>query len=174
MAFPFQALTMFLFVFSVPALGQPKALPGRGRGGHTARDRYAHSLPRHGGNTMGRGLTLVRLRIRAPARPVPVAQYNPRSAKHPLSPPARPSTLPEHNDRFSIATKRSSSTEDEITIFFIDHRAPEQVRNYALSRTVLYLPGSPGQVIPVKQIDLPATEQLNRRKGKLFQLPALP
>lgn len=81
---------------------------------------------------------------------------------------------PEQKKLVSTVLERPHSAESEITILFKDRRAPEQIRNYALSRTVLYLPGDPGQVIPVKQIDLPATERLNRQKGKLFELPSSP
>ncbi len=61
--------------------------------------------------------------------------------------------------------------EDAVTIVFKDGRPPEQIRNYALTRTTLYLTAGRVRVIPVDQIDLPATEKINQKAGVEFHLP---
>lgn len=62
--------------------------------------------------------------------------------------------------------------EDAITIIFKDGRPPEQIRNYALTRTALYIPGHHIREIPLDEIDLPATERVNRQAGMDFEVPA--
>ncbi len=61
--------------------------------------------------------------------------------------------------------------EDAVTILFKDGRPPEQIRNYALTRTTLYVTGQRIQEIPIDQIDLPSTERVNAEAGVRFQLP---
>ncbi len=61
--------------------------------------------------------------------------------------------------------------EDAVTLVFKDGRPSEQVQNYALTRTALILPGAHLRQISVEEIDLPATERLNRAAGITFQLP---
>ncbi len=61
--------------------------------------------------------------------------------------------------------------EDAVTILFKDGRPPEQIRNYALTRTTLYVTGQRIQEIPIDQIDLPSTERVNAQAGVRFQLP---
>ena len=59
-----------------------------------------------------------------------------------------------------------------VTILFKDGRAPEQIHNYLLSRSMLTVLDSQGREIPVNQIDVPATVQVNRQAGVDFHLPA--
>ena len=61
--------------------------------------------------------------------------------------------------------------EDIVTIVFKDGRPSEQIRNYALTRTTLYITGQHIREIPMDEIDLPATQQLNRASGIDFRLP---
>lgn len=61
--------------------------------------------------------------------------------------------------------------EDAVTLIFKDGRPSEQIRNYALTRTALYLPGKHMREIPLEQLDLPATERVNREAGVDFQIP---
>jgi len=62
---------------------------------------------------------------------------------------------------------------DEIVtmIIFKDGRPAEQVHNYALTPSMLYVLDRHKQDIPVGQIDLAATEKANRAAGIEFQIP---
>ncbi len=60
---------------------------------------------------------------------------------------------------------------DAVTILFKDGRPPLQVRNYALTRSALYLTGQHFYEIPLSDIDLPATQRLNWNAGVAFRLP---
>ena len=61
----------------------------------------------------------------------------------------------------------------EITLLFKDGRAPQQVQNYAVTRTTLYvLDGAKRRDIPLDEIDLPQTEKTNRDAGLDFEIPA--
>jgi hypothetical protein len=57
------------------------------------------------------------------------------------------------------------------TIVFKDGRPPEQIRNYALTQTNLYVMDQQRRDIPLDQIDLAATEKANRAAGIEFQVP---
>lgn len=57
------------------------------------------------------------------------------------------------------------------TIFFNNGQAPEQIHDYALTGTTLYVLGQHQQEIPLSQIDLAKTEQTNRNAGIEFQVP---
>ena len=54
---------------------------------------------------------------------------------------------------------------------FKDGRPSEQIHNYALTRTTLYVPGRRIREIPLEQIDLAATAKVNHEAGVAFQLP---
>ena len=57
------------------------------------------------------------------------------------------------------------------TIIFNNGHAPEQIHDYALTGTTLYVLGQHQQEIPLSQIDLARTEQTNRSVGVEFQVP---
>lgn len=57
------------------------------------------------------------------------------------------------------------------TIVYRDGRPPEQIRNYALTRSALLVTGPEMREIPLDEIDLPATERVNRAAGVDFRLP---
>jgi len=59
-----------------------------------------------------------------------------------------------------------------ITLVFKDHRPNEQIHNYLLNGTTLSVWDQHPRDIPVDQLDLAATEQLNRDAGVDFHLPA--
>jgi hypothetical protein len=61
----------------------------------------------------------------------------------------------------------------EITLLFKDGRTPQQVQNYAVTRTTLYvLDGAKRREIPLDELDLPQTEKTNRDAGLDFEVPA--
>jgi hypothetical protein len=62
--------------------------------------------------------------------------------------------------------------EDAVTLVFKDGRPPEQIHNYALTRTTLYVRDKHKRDIPVADLDLAATEKINRDAGVEFQLPS--
>lgn len=61
--------------------------------------------------------------------------------------------------------------EEVVTILFKDGRPPLQIRNYILTRSALYLAGEHFNEIPLAEIDLPATQQVNWNAGVTFRLP---
>jgi len=61
--------------------------------------------------------------------------------------------------------------EDAVTLIFKDGRPPQQIHNYALTRTMLYVRDQHHRDIPVSELDLAATEKVNRDAGVDFQLP---
>jgi hypothetical protein len=58
-----------------------------------------------------------------------------------------------------------------VTLIFKDGRSPEQIQNYMLTRTTLYVQETRLREIPVDQLDLPATQKVNKDAGVDFQLP---
>jgi hypothetical protein len=77
----------------------------------------------------------------------------------------------------SVEPSRSSSaleSEDAVTLVFKDGRPPEQIHNYLLTRTTLYVRDQHGRDIPLDQLDLAATQKLNHDAGVDFQLPEAP
>jgi hypothetical protein len=85
--------------------------------------------------------------------------YAESPARTPYQPQAAPSPdLPE---------------QPEVTLLFKDGRPPQQVQNYAVTRTTLYVfDGSRRRDIPLDQLDLPQTEKTNRDAGVDFEVPS--
>jgi hypothetical protein len=65
-------------------------------------------------------------------------------------------------------------TETPVTLIFKDGRPSEQIQNYMLTRTTLYVQGQRLREIPVADLDLPATQKANKAAGLDFQLPGAP
>ena len=65
-------------------------------------------------------------------------------------------------------------SETPVTLIFKDGRPSEQIQNYMLTRTTLYVQGPRLREIPVADLDLPATEKANKAAGIDFQLPGGP
>ena len=61
--------------------------------------------------------------------------------------------------------------EDAVTLIFKDGRPSEQIHNYALTRTTLYVRDQHRRDIPVDQIDLAATQKVNHDAGIDFHVP---
>jgi len=87
--------------------------------------------------------------------PQPPASYQEAYAP----PPARPANEPR------------PEPEDAVTLIFKDGRSPEQIHNYALTRTMLYVRDQHKRDIPVADLDLAATAKANQNAGVEFQLP---
>ena len=60
---------------------------------------------------------------------------------------------------------------DAVTLVFKDGRPSEEIHNYLLTRTTLYVRDQRRREIPVDEIDLAATQRVNRAAGVEFQLP---
>jgi hypothetical protein len=60
---------------------------------------------------------------------------------------------------------------DAVTLVFKDGRPTQQIHNYLLTRSTLYVRDQQRHEIPVDELDLPATQKLNRAAGVEFQLP---
>lgn len=85
------------------------------------------------------------------------AEQDESEARNPYY-PSGPSNLPPQN-------------EDAVTVVFKDGRPQEEIHNYALTRSTLYVLDQHPRDIPVDEIDLQATEKVNRDAGVNFQLP---
>jgi hypothetical protein len=68
-----------------------------------------------------------------------------------------------------------AATYDETyTLIFKDGRAPEQIHNYVLTQSTLYVGDGHREEIPLDDLDLTATERVNRDAGVDFRVPAQP
>ncbi len=65
-------------------------------------------------------------------------------------------------------------SEDAVTLIFKDGRPPEQIHNYVLTRTTLFVGDQRRRAIPTDQLDLVATARVNQEAGVDFQLPEAP
>lgn len=82
---------------------------------------------------------------------------------------------PPYDPQTQLSSQPSAPPADqpEITLLFKDGRPPQQVQNYAVTRTTLYvLDGPKRREIPLDDIDLPQTEKTNRDAGLDFEIPA--
>jgi hypothetical protein len=71
-----------------------------------------------------------------------------------------------------VAPAPAPLSADAVTLIFKDGRPSEQIHNYMLSRTTLYVQDGRRREIAVADLDLAATEKVNREAGVDFQLPA--
>lgn len=94
--------------------------------------------------------------------PPPPDAYAYRAYAEPPAPPA-PVAPP--------TPAQALEPEDAVTLIFKDGRPPEKIHNYALTRTTLYVRDQHRRDIPVEDLDLAATEKVNRDAGVAFQLP---
>lgn len=90
-------------------------------------------------------------------QPAAQEQPEPRVPYQPSSDPQRPS--------------QTAASEDEVTVIFKDGRPSEQIRNYVLTSTTLYIYGQRHREIPIDQLDLVATAKVNHEEGTDFHLP---
>jgi hypothetical protein len=104
-----------------------------------------------------------------PYAPDPNAAANPENAgdQEAYAPaPPRQSYQPESPPSPAI------QDQPQLTLLFKDGRTPQQVTNYAVTQTTLYvLDGARRREIPLDQIDLPQTVRTNREAGVDFEVP---
>jgi hypothetical protein len=96
----------------------------------------------------------------APAYDMPPSQQDEPEARQPYY----VSVAPPSSDT-------APRSEDAVTVVFKDGRPSEEIHNYALTRTTLYVMDDHHRDIPVNEIDLDATQRVNREAGVEFQLP---
>ena len=82
-------------------------------------------------------------------------------------------------DRREIIRRASPGTpapegEEPVTIVFKDGRQPEQIHNYILTRSTLFVGDKQRREIPTEQLDLAATAKANQDAGIDFRLPGTP
>jgi hypothetical protein len=85
----------------------------------------------------------------------------------------RPSYEPSYAPRSYVQPLPNPGPENAVTLMFKNGRPSEQIHNYALTRTTLYVLDQHHQDIPIEALDLAATEQVNRDAGIDFQLPVV-
>lgn len=89
-------------------------------------------------------------------------------------PPSWPSFGPYAPQSGTAQASAAPSTEEAVTLVFKDGRPPETIHNYVLTPTTLYAGDIVHrQVIPLDQLDLPATEKANSDAGVEFHVPRL-
>jgi hypothetical protein len=79
----------------------------------------------------------------------------------------------EYQPQVAAAVPDQPPDQPEVTLLFKDGRPPQQVQNYAVTRSTLYvLDGGRRREIPLDELDLPQTEKANRDAGLDFEVPA--
>lgn len=98
---------------------------------------------------------------------------NPNGYGTPPPPPdyAQPPYDPPAYQPPAQRSKPLPTNEIATTIVFKDGRPSEQIHNYALTQTNLYVMDQQRRDIPLDQIDVAATEKANRAEGVEFQVP---
>lgn len=79
---------------------------------------------------------------------------------------------PASNRRRATPPQPAPAQEDTVTLVFKDGRPSEQIHNYMLTRTMLYVRDQNRRDIPVDQLDLVATKKANQANGVEFALPS--
>jgi hypothetical protein len=110
-----------------------------------------------------------------PPNPVTPINYSMAFLSPPSLPPAQ-SASPCGTTPHSMAIKArmpylGSNRQDAVTLIYNDGRPPEQIHNYMLTSTRLYVMDENRCAIPVSQLDLDATKRVNRDAGIDFRLP---
>jgi hypothetical protein len=104
--------------------------------------------------------------------PQPPASYAPNESE---APPVDPfDTTPSTAYRPAYVRPQpppEPEAETPVTLIYKDGRPPEQIQNYILTRTTLYVQETHLREIPVDQLDLAATQKVNKDAGLEFQLP---
>jgi hypothetical protein len=109
------------------------------------------------------------------AAPAPLADYAPADYPGGYGPPpvdqadlgpVSPSFRPPYQK-----PQPDPEPEAAVTLIFKDGRPSEQIHNYMLTRTTLYVQEQRLREIPVDQLDLAAMDKVNREAGVDFKLP---
>jgi hypothetical protein len=101
------------------------------------------------------------------ANPAPPADYGPQA--YPAPPVQQAEVVPP--DAYRPAYQKPLEPEAAVTLVFKDGRPNQQIHNYMLTRTTLYVQDEHHREIPVGDLDLAATQKVNKNDGVDFQLP---
>ncbi len=93
----------------------------------------------------------------------------PQADQEPLAPPAN--YQPFYGSPQTSSPSNSLVSQEAVTLIFKDHRPNEVIHNYLLTGTTLTVWDQNPRNIPVDQIDIVATEKVNRSAGVDFYLP---
>lgn len=99
--------------------------------------------------------------------PAPPADYGPQP--YPVPPVEQAEAIPP--DPYRPAYEKPLEPEAAVTLVFKDGRPSEQIHNYMLTRTTLYVQDEHRREIPVDDLDIAATKKINKAEGVDFQLP---
>ncbi len=88
----------------------------------------------------------------------------------PQEQPPAPSPYPTYPTQAAAHPPAEPAPEDAVTLIFRDGRS-EQIHNYIMTRTTLYISDQHRREIPLDQLDLVATEKINRAAGIDFSVP---
>lgn len=101
-----------------------------------------------------------------PQQYAPPAYYVPRSA-----PPPPSASQPDSYQRQQSNSRRTrdESAEPTVLVFRDGHR--EDIANYAIMGSTLFVLSGPRARIPVAELDIPATERVNQDRGVDFKIP---
>jgi hypothetical protein len=91
--------------------------------------------------------------------------------EYPALPPWPYSNAPVNSPQSPSQTAAEPQPGESVTIVFNDGRPPEKIHNYLLTPATLYVMDQHRSEIPVNQLDLAATEKVNREAGIDFRLP---
>lgn len=108
----------------------------------------------------------------------PYPDYGEQSAPGPYNTPPPYRQQPSYEEPASPITTpgyagtASPASEEQLTVVFKNGRAPQKMQNYMLSaRSLTDLDPQHYEKIPLDQIDVAATEQVNRTRGVEFAVP---
>jgi hypothetical protein len=104
------------------------------------------------------------------ASPAPPAGYGPQPY---AAPPAEQAEVAQPDPYRPAYQTPQPPPEPEaaVTLVFKDGRPTEDIHNYMLTRTTLYVQDEHRREVPVEDIDLGATQKINKSNGIDFQLP---
>ena len=90
--------------------------------------------------------------------------------------PPWPSSDPSHVETTPAPQMQAPEPQPQeaVTLVFKDGRPPEQIHNYLLTGTTLYVQDQHHRDIPLSQLDLIATAKANHEAGVDFRLPDAP
>jgi hypothetical protein len=108
--------------------------------------------------------------------PLPPQQYaGPPPQQYAGPPPDQAYAAPGSSYRPPYQSPQSEvslPSQEAVTLIFKDGRPNEQIYNYMLTRSTLYIQGQHLREIAVDQLDLAAMAKVNGEAGVVFQLPS--
>jgi hypothetical protein len=97
--------------------------------------------------------------------------YEPeQQAGESLPPWPGPAQIAPRQSSRAPQTRQKPESQEAVTLIFKDGRPAEHIRNYLLTKNMLYV-GGHHAAIPVDDLDLTATARVNEQAGVDFQLP---